>query len=156
MSRFVDWAVVAEGELKAGQPPLSLKDYLGRVAKYVPSEIIALFLFLNGIAATAPSDLDRRIWFGVAFGVCLALTPTYFLWVIGTPADPRRYQATVSTIGFIIWAYGLGSGFFAAMHWYFPIGAAFAVAIFSTLSGWLQPKKDPEAEPPQSTAGGQD
>ena len=150
MSRFVRAVVKAEGGLHAAEPKESFKDRLERVAKYVPSEILALFLFLNGIAAAAATEPRRLVWFSVAFVVCLVLTPVYFRFIIGTPADPRGYQAVVSTLAFLVWAYGLGAGFFVAVGSYDPIAAAFAVGIFSTVSAWLRPTREPEAPAPSS------
>ena len=146
MSRFVRVIVKADAGTYAAQEPLTYRDRLERVAKYVPGEIIALFLSLNGIAATAAAS-RRLVWFFVAFAVCLLLTPIYFRYIVGTPEDPRRYQATVSTIAFLVWAYGLGAGFFVAAGWYDPTGATFAVAIFSAVSAWLGPTREPEQAP---------
>jgi hypothetical protein len=116
------------------------KDKLERVAKYIPGEILATYLFLNGISATAGGEKERLFWFGVAFLICLVCTPLYFHFV-SNPGDAIRNQQVVSSIAFVLWSYALGAGFFKEARLYYPIPAAFGIAVFSLVSAWIVPKR---------------
>jgi predicted membrane channel-forming protein YqfA (hemolysin III family) len=136
MSRLVRYPPAA---LAGDEVEDTYKDKLERLAKYVPSEVLATYIFLNGIAATAASHTERLLWFSISFLICLSFTPIYF-YLIRSPGDAVRHQQITSTIAFIIWAYGLGAGLFKEADYYFPIAAAFAVAIFSLVSAFIVPK----------------
>jgi hypothetical protein len=137
MSRIVNPKPLA---VAANEVPDTYKDKLERVAKYIPGEVLATYLFLNGISATASEGHQRLIWYALSFVVCLVCTPLYFHFV-GSAGDAIRNQQIVSSIAFILWAYSLGAGFFKEAGLYYPIAAAFAIAIFSLVSGFVVPKR---------------
>jgi hypothetical protein len=142
-----EWAVAAVSRLVSIRPRTlaasatkdTNKDRLERLAKYIPGEIIATYLFLNGISATAQSTDERRVWYALAFAICLIFTPIYFR-LIARPGDAVRTQQVVSTVAFAIWAYSLGSGMFSEFGLYRPIAASFLIAIFSLSSALIIPK----------------
>ncbi len=88
-------------------------DYLARLVKYVPAEIIALYLTAAGIV---PANRSGVLWAVAAF--CAVLTPVYLRWVTsrgGVP--PLRQQIVIGTIAFPIWLFAIG-GPFALLGWY--------------------------------------
>lgn len=137
MSRIVNPKPVGLG---ANEVEDTYKNKLERVAKYVPAEILATYLFLNGISATAAAGHERLLWYGFSFVVCLIFTPFYFR-LVAQPGDAVRNQQIVSIVAFVIWAYSLGAGFFKEADLYRPIAAAFSVAIFSLISALIVPKQ---------------
>jgi hypothetical protein len=137
MSRIVNAKPMVLGADKIED---TYKEKLERVAKYIPGEVLATYLFLNGISATAPAGHERLFWYGLGFAVCLICTPLYFHFV-ANPGDAVRNQQIISTTAFLIWAYGLGAGFFKEAGLYYPIAAAFAIAIFSLISAFVVPKR---------------
>jgi hypothetical protein len=148
MSRFVTPQIVAgdRGGRLATANPETLQDKLERVAKYVPSEVVATFLFLNGGASTVSTHNGRLVWFGLSFFACLICTPLYFGW-IARAEDPKRLQQIVSTTAFLVWAYALGAGFFMELDWYRPVGAIFSVGLFSLVSAFIVPKRQAPENP---------
>jgi|HubBroStandDraft_6_1064221.scaffolds.fasta_scaffold123808_1 hypothetical protein len=137
MSRIVNPKPLA---IEATEIPDTYKEKLERVAKYIPGEVLATYLFLNGISATAPAGHERLFWYALSFAICLLCTPLYFHFV-ADPGDAVRNQQVVSTVAFVLWAYGLGAGFFKEAGVYHPIAAAFSIATFSLLSGFIVPKR---------------
>ncbi|HXK26396.1 MAG TPA: hypothetical protein VMS55_27280 [Myxococcota bacterium] len=86
-------------------------DYLGRLVKYVPSEVVAMYLALTALVPTPPSDGDlKELW--VYFAIAVVATPVY-LWVtIRRGNQPvHAIQLVFSTIAFVIWAIAMGGPF---------------------------------------------
>lgn len=122
----------------AGEPG---DGYLTRVAKYVPTEIVAGYIFLNGTASGLP---NAWVIFGLtgSFVLCLALTPLY-LRKMAKPGQPKRLHIAVSMLAFVVWAYaaaGSGGVFgVGGLNWYHEALAAMLIAAFSLISGFLRP-----------------
>ena len=114
-------------------------DFLGRVIKYIPTEIVGLFIAVRGvIPATASPDL---LWF--IAGVAWLLVPLYF-WVVtkqgGEP--PMLLQIVFATIAFPIWIFAMGGAPASSWPWYNAHSyVASVVLIFVTvIFGWFEPK----------------
>ena len=134
-----DWAdEPAEGTAAA------VRSYVERVAKYVPAEIVAAYLTMNGFigAAAAPR---RAGLFLLSFGSCLALTPVY-LARMADPGQPRALHLVVSTLAFAVWAYSL-DGVFREFGLYDPIAASIALVLFTLVSGLFVPRPADVAQP---------
>jgi len=78
--------------------------HLEKVAKLVPSEVIAGYLIMFGfVSEVGSASLQSLIpWLVFLFGV--VLTPIY-LWNVADANKPRRNHLIVSTIAFVVWAY---------------------------------------------------
>src|SRR5260370_34087312 len=105
--------------LAAHDPPVA-DDYLGRLVKYVPAEIIALYLTVAGIIPPDPTGRPRATVPWVVFFGCLVLVPV-FTWVATTRhgRPPLTAQVVISTLAFPIWAFAIG-GPFASLAWVPP------------------------------------
>src|SRR5215467_11320999 len=83
----------------AGEEPAKerLQDYLERVAKWVPAEILAAFLLIRGFAGPfgEPGSWPAGVHIGVYVALVIA-TPIYFLRV-GEPVPKRGWQALICT-----------------------------------------------------------
>lgn len=122
----------------------SLQDYLERVAKYVPAEIIAVYsLFLGVITLTTG---DKYQWLSlIAFTFCAVLTP-FYLKKFARPGDKILTHQVIAFFAFLVWAYAFSAneGYFSAtkgIGWYDPTIAFFSLIGFSFLTGFLIPKK---------------
>jgi hypothetical protein len=137
MPRLVE-PVVSESRFVKAQP--SAIDYAERITKYIPGEILAGYLAINGILASvtgAQEDLRRWVYI-LMFALCLVLTPIYFS-LVARSKQPKKLQMILSTIAFVVWAYNLG-GVFEVLKIYIPwLGAIFLI-VFSLVSGALAPK----------------
>ena len=84
----------------------------GRIAKYIPAEIVALYLGAKGIVPVG--EPDRMTIVCIIFWVCLALTPIYLAVATREPGKgPLWLQVLLATIAFPIWTLAIGGGCFA-------------------------------------------
>jgi len=121
-------------------------NYLERMAKYVPAEIIAGFMLVNSIldqAVRAGGPKAAMAGFAVttiaqgALVLACILTPL-FCWYVREQGDAWIVNAIVSTIAFPFWAYLVGAVAFANYH----DGnlAAILVLTFTVVSGLISPR----------------
>ncbi len=134
------------GGMQPHQQTPAPDNYLERIAKYVPAEVIAFFIFINAI-------LDQVVRTGgksalmagfpvmaVAIGaliVATILTP-FFIWYVREEGDAWIINAFVSTLAFPFWAYALGAVAFAD----YRDGnlAVILLATFTVVSGLVSPR----------------
>jgi hypothetical protein len=110
-----------------GTPPVD--DYLSQVVKYIPAEIVAGFLTLNGILASASKTPQAAYW--IVFGLLILLTPLYIWRVTKDPKLPMPWvQIVVATGSFIIWVFAIG-GPFTFLNWYLPVYGAITLPIYT-------------------------
>jgi hypothetical protein len=128
-------------------------NYLARIAKYVPGEVLAFFVFINVILEQAVKTGGETAAMAgvpvstVALGallVGLVLTPL-FVWYVREEGDAWITNACVSAVAFPFWAYALGAVAFNN-YWDGNL-AAIMLATFTVVSGLISP---PRTEPPQS------
>jgi hypothetical protein len=115
MSRLVSNQATGRALLNAEEaPPLKARaeDYLERVAKYVPAEILAVYLIVRGNMPPfgEPGSVPAWVHFAL-YGALVALTPFYF-WMTGGNVPRKRAQMGIATTSFVIWSYGIGGPFF--------------------------------------------
>jgi hypothetical protein len=120
--------------------------YMERIAKYVPGEVLAFFIFINAIleqsvrtggkTATMAGVPVTTVAQG-AFVVGLVLTPLFISYV-REEGDAWITNAFVSTLAFPFWAYALGAVAFEE-HWDGNL-AAILLATFTVLSGLIAPR----------------
>ena len=127
----------------AGEPG---DDFLGRMIKYVPAEIIGFLMIINalldqalrsgGKAATMAGVPVTGIATGALVFACI-LTPI-FCWYIRQEGDAWVVNAIVSTIALPFWAYLMGAVAFADRR----DGnlAVILVLTFTVLSGFIAPR----------------
>lgn len=92
-------------------PSADFKEYLQRLLKMIPGEIVGLYMIGSGFI---PSDqpLALVIW-SVA---CLILLVALRIWGTADPAEGKPAQPIpvfISAIAFVIWLYWLGGPFAA-------------------------------------------
>jgi hypothetical protein len=130
-----------------GQQAIVGDNYLERIAKYVPAEVLAFFVFINAILGQAvKTGGEAAVMAGypvmivaqAALAVGIVLTPL-FVWYVREEGDAWVTNAFVSTLAFPVWAYVLGAVAFAEYH----DGnlAAILLATFSVISGLIAPRR---------------
>jgi hypothetical protein len=75
--------------------------FLQALLKLIPSEIIAVYLFVQGIV---PKLLVPHL---IVAGVLVAITPAYLRWATGVRS---RAQLAISTLSVLVWIYAMGAG----------------------------------------------
>jgi len=132
-------------------------DYLLRMVKYIPAEVLGFSMVVNGIlsqAVVAGSDGATMAGFSVtSIAICALLigcilTPL-FCWYVREDGDAWVVNAIVSTVAFPFWSYLMGAVAFAKFH----DGdlAAILIMTFSAVSGLVAPvAKQPKAQEQQA------
>ena len=106
----------AKEKPRPASPPSSGKDdYTSRLMKYVPAEIVALFITLDTLARSS-SKIPALVHWGIlVFGI----VGTYlYLWRIGKVR--KQMQLHISAVAFCVWVFAIG-GPFSQLAWYDPI-----------------------------------
>jgi hypothetical protein len=98
--------------------------FLQVLLKLIPSEVIAVFVFIQGVM---PRQLLPHI---VVTLLLLALTPFYLAWAAGVRS---RTQLVISTLSLAVWIYAMGIGplRFVKPPLYEPWHGAVALAIWT-------------------------
>jgi hypothetical protein len=99
--------------------------YTSRLLKYVPAEVVALFVTLDALIRSS-DDVRLPVYWGV-FLVCLVGTYLY-LWRVAKIR--KQTQLLISTVAFAVWVFALG-GPFAQLGWYEPIYGGLLLPIFT-------------------------
>ena len=104
-------------------------DYKSRLLKYIPAEVVTVYLTLDGITKSVADGESRQIWLCLILVFGLVVTPL-FLWRIAKVR--RRNQLVISTISFAVWVFALG-GAFSAYSWYKPFEGALVLVMYTFL-----------------------
>src|SRR5580704_14173470 len=92
------------GELADNSEENKPKEYLEKIAKFVPSEVIAVYVGLVGFVPGIKAVTLQPWFYAGAFVLCLALTPLY-LSKMADAGQPNPRHLWVSTFAFVVWAY---------------------------------------------------
>jgi hypothetical protein len=128
---------VPHAAVPGGQvPPDTYKD---RLFKYIPGEIVTLYLGARTAIETSTNSPHVLHW--IVFILCLVATPLY-LWRNQQVKAWR--QLAISTVSFVVWAFALG-GPFTSFGWYRQAYGAVCLPIFTFLIAAVRP------DPPQQS-----
>ncbi len=125
-------------------------DYVERVAKYIPAEIVAGYMSIIGMIEAADPSNNARL--GLAWGlfaIGLIATPIY-LTIVGSPKGQQKITVWISTFAFLVWAYALGGPFKMSGFHNGLIGSV-GVGVVTWLLGLFAPKlpqQDAPVTPP--------
>lgn len=136
MSRraITKWDVAAQklavhsGTIAASEQAESQDDFSTALLKYIPGEIVAAFVLVNGVMGNAKA----ATWaYWAVFAALSAATPLYLWRVTQEPGTslPIR-QLVSSTIAFGVWVFALG-GPFSQYTWYASWYGAVLLPIYS-------------------------
>ncbi|HEY1502375.1 MAG TPA: hypothetical protein VGF88_22555 [Acidobacteriaceae bacterium] len=155
MSRRIQTApATEEGALFLGAAPDNQNrgdDYLDRLVKYIPAEIIALYL---GASNVVPNTVWKNeviaLW--VITAVTTICTPIYMRSATKDfKTQPTLWsQVIISSIAFPIWVFAMGGPFEVTWpHWY-PNNkwiAAIVISFATFLAGIYKPDTKPPTDP---------
>lgn len=81
-------------------PTQGESSYLSKVTRYVPGEIIALYIGITGLVPNGFPELLK--WLSIAI---VLITPLWTLYATHIPGKPLPiFQAIIATISFSLWA----------------------------------------------------
>jgi hypothetical protein len=103
-------AIVSEPRMSAmaaiDHAPSAPDSYKDRLFKYIPGEVVALYVALNTIVIAAPGA--SRLWPWAIFAIGFVATPIY---LNKAQKVTSAAQLAISTIAFIVWILALGGPF---------------------------------------------
>jgi hypothetical protein len=115
-------------ELASSPRPMVPDDYVTRVVKYIPAEVVAVYIAIDGILRTA--TLPASFWWAV-FSALLLLTALYTWRSTQMKELPPAYlQIAVSTASFAVWVFALGGPFYS-LSWYNPAYGSVLIMLFT-------------------------
>ena len=88
------------------------EDYLGRLVKYIPSEIIALYIFTSGMVQPRPDGTTnwKALW--IVFAINFAFVPPYLIFATSRGKKKVLWpQVLLSCVAFPVWVFALGGPF---------------------------------------------
>ena len=110
--------------------------YKERLFKYIPGEVVALYLGLVAVVRAASDAPPLLEW--LIFIVGVVATPYYMY----TSQKVRsRFQLAISTAAFAVWVFALG-GPFAQLGWYQPVYGGLLLPIFTFFIAGVPPVDD--------------
>jgi hypothetical protein len=134
--------IAAAGAGPAGPGVVAGHDqYMDRVAKYIPGEVVVLYLGLLASSAAAPGGPTLTLLWTI-FVICLIATPAYLLVKFNKEKSTlglrlKLAQILISTIAFVLWAWALQDP--TALHIVNPFWGRFLLPIFSFAVGLYEP-----------------
>lgn len=120
-----------------------IMDYLNKVSRLIPAEILAAYLTMFGLVDSIRSVSVQHILMWVVFAAGVVFTPIY-LNLAADPGKPKRNHLIVSTIAFIVWAYvttGKTLSNSLVPDSYDPAVASIILILFSLISGKIKMDK---------------
>jgi hypothetical protein len=100
--------------------------FLQVLLKLIPSEVIAVFVFIQGVM---PRVLLPHLVIAL---LLVGITPVYLYWAGGVRS---RQQLVISTLSMVVWVYAMGIGplRFVRPPWYEPWHGAVALALWTLI-----------------------
>jgi len=114
-------------------------DYLGRLAKYIPAEIVGLYLATSGSVQPANGGKPRYSALWVVFLINFLLVPIYF-WFATSRGDkkPLWSQVVLASISFPVWVFAIG-GPFTCFGWYQSWIGSITLTFVTVAIGFYKP-----------------
>lgn len=135
---------------QAASLAVSGDSYIDRLVKYIPTEIIALYLGATNVVPVQDPSHWTALW--IITGLCIACTPIYMYAATKQENEPTLWsQIAISSIAFPVWVFAIG-GPFRSFSWYDEKQWVSAIVItFGTfLAGIYKPATDPGSQNLQS------
>lgn len=114
----------------------SFSDYLEKVSRLIPAEVLAGYLTMMGFVGSIGSAETQKIVNWVIFGACLVLTPLY-LNNVAVPDKPKRNHLIISTVAFIVWAYVTTGGQLLGPDLFSQAIGSIVLILFSLISALI-------------------
>ena len=119
--------------------------FLQVLLKLIPSEVIAVFVFIQGVM---PRQLLPHL---VVTLLLVVLTPFYLSCAAGVRSRP---QLVISTLSLVVWIYAMGIGPLRFVHapFYEPWHGAVALAVWTLVPPMFLSRGTDPAAPARSSA----
>jgi hypothetical protein len=114
-------------------------DYVDRILKYIPSDIVAGWLFLSGLILSVDDKHRQRLLLWIVFVVLIPLTVAWTLKQTRVPNKPPAWtQTAIATGSFVVWVFAIG-GPFATLSWYDTVYGSIVLVLYTISIGLVTP-----------------
>lgn len=110
-------------------------DYLSRVLKHIPSEIVMAYVAIDGVLRTSYNTnvwAERQTLLTLLWIILAALTILTPFWLWRVMRVRRPAQLFISTLSVPVWLFALG-GPFALLDWYEPAFGAIVLPLYTLI-----------------------
>ncbi len=117
------------------RPVKTTDDYLSRVLKHIPTEIVMAYVSIEGVLRTTYNPnipREREMLLNLLWIVAALLTVLTPLWLWRVMRVKRFGQLFISTLAFPVWLFALG-GPFSLLDWYEPAFGAVVLPLFTLM-----------------------
>jgi hypothetical protein len=117
-------------------------NYMSRVLKHIPSEIVMAYVAIEGVLRTsynASVPQERKTLLTLLWIVLVVLTVLTPLWLWRVMGVKRREQLCLSTLSVPVWLFALG-GPFALQDWYQPAFGAIVLPFYTLVVPIITPR----------------
>jgi hypothetical protein len=122
--------VVSASDASA-DPALKEDNYIQKVVRYIPGEIVAVYTTASGLVLSAQGVPTVTVLWIVA-GVLLVLTPFWLYYATALPGKPAPwFQVASGTLAYLVWVFALAGG--TLFPWYHPLYGSLLL-LFYTLA----------------------
>ncbi|MFQ6102367.1 MAG: hypothetical protein ACE5OS_14210 [Anaerolineae bacterium] len=108
-------------------------DYMARVLKHIPSEIVMAYVAIDGVLRTSYNPnvwVERKMLQTLLWITLATLTVITPFWLYRVMRVRRPSQLFVSTLSVPVWLFALG-GPFALLDWYEPAFGAIILPLYT-------------------------
>ena len=118
-------------------PPITEDKYKDRLLKYIPADVIAIYLSLQGFVAMLQPPAPIRVLHWAVFGLILVVS---IPWQRRVAKIGKWPQIWIGTGAFLVWAVTVGEPFTAATlgSWYQSAYGAMILALYTFLIPLLE------------------
>jgi hypothetical protein len=109
--------------------------YQDRLIKYIPADVIAVYLAIAGILKTATAHVPIHVLQWVVF---LILVPGTWLYLWRVAKVSKWQQIVISVIAYVVWVFSLG-GPFTQFAWYDAVYGAILLPLYTFLVPIFEP-----------------
>jgi hypothetical protein len=114
--------------------------YTATLIKLIPSEVVAIFVTLDSIIRSNGKLAPLVYW--IIFLILMIATYFYMRRITQVGGlQPRRSQAVIASISFLVWVFAIGGPFtYAKLDWYDPVYGAIGLPLYTFLMPLFFPK----------------
>jgi hypothetical protein len=125
----------AAGTAPGNVPVPTEDDFMTRLLKFVPLEVVGFYILLAGVIdSNASSKPSHAVWLASLLIGTLVITLAYDYRILGVE---RRGQVIMSVIGIAVYAFSTG-GWFATTNWWHAWYGSIAVPLFVMLAAIIR------------------
>jgi hypothetical protein len=136
MSRRIMWS-----SFQANEPEAKIDSYFDRVLKYIPADVVGLWLTGNGLIQGQAGNDSRAglLWLLFVAGLVFS-----FFWTRKETTEsgkPTAWQQIILSCGsFVVWVFAIG-GPFVELSFYKPLYGSLLLLFYATAIPLLPPSR---------------